>query len=246
MPITSKLNAGGGVDATADITWTGAHVFDVPVKLGLQNQFGGWSPARSSGTVGDFGICDAVIVTQAAGASGRDSDGHRFQQNTAASAGSEASLRTATGTSAIELLPQFLFKFKLNQTTDTRLFMGITSSSAVLNADDPAFDCIGLQYSSARADTNFQITTRDTAQSLTDTGVAVDTDAHTIIFTVNSTSSVSVEMLDNTGASEFTGEITTQIPTSTVNLDVHAGIQTLAASTGIVFHYAHYITNRFA
>lgn len=71
-------------------------------------------------------------------------------------------------------------RFKLNQTSNCRIFIGFTDQllATMVGADIPSGHYFGLQYSTPRGDTQFKLVMRDgTTQTLSDIA-AVDTNYH--------------------------------------------------------------------
>ena len=142
--------------------------------------------------------------------------------------------------------PMVSIKFKLQQTTNTRLFLGFTAEDAsqMISADDPAGNYIGVQ---ARAgDSNFFFVHKE-GSTLTrvDTTVAVDTVAHILNVIVNSPTSVLLRFLDGKGETmQASATITSGLPLGTVDLEPMIGIENRAGGATRAFDF--YLINAFA
>lgn len=128
-----------------------------------------------------------------------------------------------------------IMKFRLNTTTNVRMFLGWTDNTSMatnLGADDvAATNMVGLQFSTNRSDTNFQfMVDNNSTQTLTSTGVAVDTNAHYLVIDCTATNSVTMTLYNSSFVSQGTTTQTTNLPTSTVAFTPCFGAQTLTNS----------------
>lgn len=102
--------------------------------------------------------------------------GVAINQSTSAVANNQAYMHMPTSASLFSINTGRVYLselFLLSSTTNIRLFIGFASNvtGAPGASDDPAFGHLGLQFSTSRGDTTFQIARRVAAQTLTDTGV---------------------------------------------------------------------------
>lgn len=136
-------------------------------------------------------------------------------------------------------------RFGLSHTSDLRFFAGMTHYGQVhniINSDDySSQDWAGIQFSTARGDTNFQFVTRKSSvgQTLVDTGVAPDT-AKSYDFEMEFSSggtSCRMRLTESDGTIVCSDEtITTNLPTST-QFDPGYAIRTLTtAEKGFKFY----------
>ncbi len=122
------------------------------------------------------GILGGYTAVQDAVAAGITSPGVSFNQSTAAAATSVAYVNHTASTTLFnteESRLLFSDTFQVSAWTTIRFFTGLAQdvTSAPVLSDNPAFDYIGLQFSTDRPDVNFQFVRRDAAQVVLDTGV---------------------------------------------------------------------------
>ena len=209
------------------------------------SQWGNWEPSSSTTNVSSSGLLATSVATDSTSSSGMDSDGRYFQQNTGATLGNDGSRVSGAVCSRTELTPIIIIKFKLGQTNDTRFFAGLCSMNTPWSADNPAGHFFGLQYSSSRGDTEFQIFRKDNVTpAVQTTSVTVDTSAHTVLIRVNSSSSVDVYLFDATGGRQYVGNFSTSLPSSSADLFVACGIETLANVDKNIRQYFAELENR--
>lgn len=139
-----------------------------------------------------------------------------------------------------------LFKIALNQTSDTRLFCGFTStaSETTVGSDDPSATYLGLQFSSGRPDTNFQIAHKGftgVSQTLLDTSIAVDTASHYFEVEMTSATTAVVTLYNSSFVSQYSTTISGITLSGSTGLRMTTAIINLAASLKtLYFYYKHY------
>ena len=71
--------------------------------------------------------------------------------------------------------------FKLFQTANIRIWCGLSPSTSIYTSDTAPNNTMALRYSTSAGDTNFQFITSDgTTANVTNTGIAADTNWHTL------------------------------------------------------------------
>lgn len=125
------------------------------------------------------------------------------------------------------------FKIKISSITAIRLFVGFADQTlaTMLGSDNPAGNYCGLQYSSARPDSNFQYVNKDnTTQLLTNSNKAASTNLfHFFIFTFSNQIIYMLNRADVAAPVPDRQTITLNMPVATANLQLVAGVITLAA-----------------
>lgn len=210
---------------------TAASMYEVAVKsLG---QFGNVSSHSTGTALLASGWLAGTSIVSSSSARTLTSDGVGNELITTGSTGGQGywSLN-AENVVRLDQKPALTFRFRTGSSLAVcRIFVGLTDGAMVneLNSDTNAANKIGLQFSTARPDTNFQFVRRDaTTQTLVDTGVAptVSTTYHLTVVAASATS-VTVTLRSASGASLATATYTTLLPASTAGMQVGAGIQTL-------------------
>ncbi len=184
-------------------------------------------------------MCDTVQLVDNTSSESTSADGIGLQQDTSATINNDASTRTSTDICTLGLVPLNIIKWKLVETTSIRFFAGLAGDTNPNTADDVGAS-VGIQFSTARPDTNFQFMTDDGAtQTLVDSGIAIDTAIHFVKIDAASATSVKVSLLDVNFAEQASTTFTTQLPASTISMQVFSGVRNLTASVrSIVQFYA--------
>lgn len=136
-------------------------------------------------------------------------------------------------------MPQAVFKFALQATSQLRFFAGMTNVNlaATNAAADPAGSFVGLQYDDVR-DANFQFMVKDgVTQTLVDTGIPADTAAHYLVIDFVSASEVNLELLDASMARQFIANIAAGLPGGSTNMGVTTALRTLDAAIKLWTQY---------
>ena len=198
-----------------------------------KNQMGFFS-ASSGSALGGFGSLGSFVNTGTITLV-TTADGACHNAATAATTGADAGALGQPNHRPFQYLYRSTFKFQLQTTATVRTFLGFSSSTSLntnLANDDVTASMIGLQYSTNRADTNFQFMRDDGAtQTLIDTGVAVDTSAHYFVMDCTATNSITYELWDATYTTlQATATVTTVLPASATVMVFMYGCETLANS----------------
>jgi len=149
-------------------------------------QEGGYTPMPTTATQSPWGSCGDLAEAAVGGAItyvDGGADGMFINYATNAAGNAEATAWSTDDTVNALALPYYLTRFSLvGALTDVRCFVGITDNiSNMVSGDDPAAtDYIGVQFSSVRADTNWQFMYEAQAgtatQVIVDSGYAVTAD----------------------------------------------------------------------
>lgn len=217
-------------------------VFSAPRKFNF-NAFGGWSAIAAN--IGAWGALGNAVTTGTITA-GNSTDGAFVDYATAATTDADAGVASAA---SIRLIDNKFFgwvAFQMQTTATVRSFCGFTSTSAIattLGADDVAGQRMaGMQFSTNRGDTNFQFMTDDnTTQTLTSTGIAVDTNMHFLMIDGTSGNSIVYTLYNSSGVVQATSTQTTNLPVATSSFSLTCGNRTLANSAADIRVFKSYI-----
>lgn len=137
------------------------------------------------------------------------------------------------------------FKIKIDSIANIRLFVGFADQTlaTMLGSDNPAGNYCGLQYSSARPDSNFQYCNKDnTTQQLTNSNKAASTNLfHFFIFTFSNQIIYMLNRADVAAPVPDRQTVTLNMPVATANLQLVVGIITLTTAAKILdLGKAHY------
>lgn len=203
-------------------------------------QNGHWSVYANAAAVEGSGLYEGLITTHNASTLVQDADGIGLQQDTDGTLNDDAFVYGVTLVHRTSYHTVFECKFKLAQTTDERLCVGLFQlpiAGLVLGLDDPNQDHAALQFSTARADANFMFSVGDaTFQNLIDSGIPVDTDAH-IIRIITYPSYICLELMDTDRNIEAAVRVTANIPVENTDLVAWSGIRALAVAVKSLFQY---------
>ncbi len=225
---------------------------DLADALVASNQtMGVVSVREGTGAMIGFGMLGTLVHVDNASTVVSSDDGYSFRQDTAASSGSEATTASpGSGFPAVRPRndPVVRVGFRLSATTDVRFFAGMTNQSAsvMVSADDPAGNYVGIQYSTPRGDSNWQIVTKDnTTQNVQDSGLAVDTNKHFVLITVNDTEGeIIVQILDEDFQGEASVTLTANLTTRTAAQHLVSGIEARAAAVKQIHQYGIYVVQK--
>lgn len=208
-------------------------VWDYPIKS-IYNMTGFGLPSQASGGISMTGILGSSTQAGTLTTVSDTNGGPILNFATAASTNSDA----GASAQAFNFRPfqdkgYYILKFALGTTTSVRFFLGFSSTGiATIDAnDDPAGGtlCFGLQFSTNRADTNFQFMTDDNVtQTVTSTGIAVDTNYHFLILDCSATPAVTMSLLNASGVVQATSTFSTNLPAATTGMGQVLGLRTLA------------------
>lgn len=176
--LSAELDVGESISSGSDfdLLLYGADVFQV---LGAQVFTLGMlfaSASDASGMLG-FGKLGAATTVDAASRANGDVAGAFFEQDTPASVGGLAYIDGGSNERRT-YKPALVWKFDLRDVGDVRFFCGfhddLSTPADLLGSDDPAHAHIGVQFSTDRADVNWQFVSRNDAgaQVVRDSGVA--------------------------------------------------------------------------
>jgi hypothetical protein len=131
----------------------------------------------------------------------------------------------------------FFFRARVGvvDTASVRLFTGLANQTiaTMVQADNPAGNHIGFQYSTGRADTNWQFERKDnTTQSVTDTGIAVTASkVYEMTFYCNAQCTTVFWQLDNvTDGTTAQGSVTTNLPTNSTAMRIVHGVDAITTT----------------
>ena len=145
-------------------------------------------------------------------------------------AGLEFPLHLVTASS-----PTLVNYFRISSLADVRLFIGYSDQTlaTMAGSDNPAGSYIGLQFSSARGDTNWQYVAKDgTTQLLTDSGVAASTNFFILRIGYDPAAIVHMALFNNSWSPlGSVVDLTTNLPANTISVRLNHGIQNLVAAS---------------
>ena len=227
----AALAGGGGTSANQNIV----------LPVGAMR--GEWHPTPTSPHMAGSGVLTELTGATGTTSQSNDSDGVYANALTGSVSLDDSGWISDIVTFQTGLLPKFVCKFKLPSTADIRVFIGLTAFPAIAfmnGSDSPVAPdgYIGLQYSSSR-DTNWQFTRRDaTVQTLNDTSVAVDTNAHYIVIEYTAADTVTMTLYDSTLTSQFTVDVSTLMPVFASFMLPQVGLATLTSAGKNLQNYA--------
>jgi len=169
--------------------------------------------------------------------------GMAFNQSTSAVSGNVAYVAQLGQMSIVSHNPIAMFKFKLGSIADVRFFAGLTSApnaTTNVDSDDPSHFMAGLQFSTPRVDSNFQFLIDDNVTpTVSDTGIAADTAVHYLVVDVESTTRITLRLLDKDGVVEAEQTFTINLPAAGSQLGcfIGQGTQTTTVKTLDVFWF---------
>ena len=204
---------------------------------------------RASGTQMDaVGLLFGQSHSDSSSANGSDNHGVFLNSLTGAVGGNDAFVRWAgIGQAPLEALPEFTFSFLLPSVADIRLFIGLSdvNSATPVGADDPAGNYIGVQFSTARPDVNFQAMSKDgVTQNLQDLGFVPTVNTYYLVRVKATTAtSVTVSIEDETGANLGSVVVTDNLPAAATTVGIWAGIETQAASAKTIRMWFMWLKN---
>lgn len=211
----------GGI-VMADPSESGEAIF-------ASGQWGVWCTNATGGNIAGLGMLDPVTAIDASSLRASPDDGIVFVQTTGAVIGNDARLISNTTLFTLNQEPLAVIKFRLGATTDIRLFVGLTNAGNPANADLMPQPSVGVQFSTDRADTNWQFLKKDaTTQVLIDSGVAPDTSSHYVIVDAASATSVLVRVMDSAFVEQASTTFTTGLPTGTQVMSLVSAMETRA------------------
>jgi len=198
-----------------------------------RGQWGEIAPKQASNSAGMIGLYEGSSVSGTV-LLGQDADGIYDTATSGATSGNEGGWGGGYAVHARRLNPIFVVNLKLVSTALVRGFWGLADRTLAImcGADNPVGSYIGLQYSSPRADANWQFVSKDNVtQNIHDTGVAVSTDAVYARFTLNdSVPSILAELLDAAYAVVATYTFVANLPATATGLWPVVGIETQTAA----------------
>lgn len=224
-------NKNGFLTEAVDMALTVEFIPGAPTgMIFAPGQLGGWAANGGTWSDGFFGLAAQPTAGGTAPTFGLDSNGHALVCATAASTGAISGFEGVGNIVEEDCKPWMSTRFKLEQTTLCRFFIGFSDQSlaTMLASDNPAGSYVGIQYSSARGDTTFQWVNKDgTTQSLLNTTIAVDTAVHyvAIICPLGNNSWVK-RLATALGVTEKTSLHNTNTPAATTGMKFMAGIET--------------------
>lgn len=208
------LYSGHNLELVATTHWQ-------PKMASLNNgaNWGTWQPMSSTIANNTTGIIDGVSATGTLGLASLDTtEGLTSTFTSAGAAGNQCGINRATLYTMRKFNPCFKLRFRIDESgANFRFFAGWTGSTSVIgNSDDPLNGLSGFGVGVSTGLTNYRIFHNDAsgASVLDDTGIAKDTNYHTIELWADDNSSKFWWSLDG---STPTG-VTTDIPAQTTSL----------------------------
>jgi len=199
-------------------------------------QGGSQTPGSASTALSGDGVCAGNSLSTDASSSTTAANGMRvFRQLTSAISGNAIFNATNEQVATLDGQPLVHGMFTIDRTTNCRIFFGLGATSASADyagSDTLDTQAVGVQYSSARADTVWQAVSRDSGGSQTVsaiTGATIGTGVFLIRVLANSGSSVTLQVWQNfTLLGSVTRTLT--LPTSTTGLFMVFSAETLTGS----------------
>lgn len=181
-----------------------------------------------------------ALATDSARSVGRNTFGAYYLGTSSAVIGANVGQTKSivTGGSFAREIPQiFKMSFGLGRVTDIRCFAGLSATSTLgsgIDADNLTAQSFGLQFSTVRGDTSWQLVSYNgTTQTTTATGLAPAANAlvELIMWWIDTTTvNVEIRQYSAVGAiTYYTGTITATMPASTTDLVPNHGAETRTA-----------------
>lgn len=203
-------------------TQSGRAIF-APGQWGYWTAFGNASSMQADGALNSISVIDTT-------SSAIFADGVAMQQDTAASIGSGAQVRSTAFHLTLAMIPLAVFKVKLSSAAGVRVFIGLSNGSNPATADSPA-DAVGVTFSTDFPDTNWQFYADiGGTPTRTDSGVAGDTAIHYIIIDSATPSSVTVRLMNSAFVEQASTTFTTELPASGTSLHMMSALTARAAA----------------
>lgn len=216
-------------------------------------QEGLWTAYGDATLLASHGLWEGAVSQDTGSAALADVDGIGLRQNTGGILGDEAYSESSGVHRRQDWHTIVEFKFKILDDTSIRLFVGLVSLGGTIpvSSDDPGIiHCAGLQFSTDRGDTTWQFVTKDGAvQTLEDTEVAADTDAHYLRVSLESNElDVIIELFDadhNIQSSMvFNAASGDNIPGIATTLIAYSGVETRVGAARNIVQYVARGINR--
>lgn len=220
-------------------------------RLGITGirQYGFWMRGTGSTSMNETGgmYAGSVLTTDNTRSRGRNKFGPYYEAITSAIIGNNAGHAfnpTSSSFTALETPALQKFAFGFDRVTNIRTFIGISATTTLgsgIDADNLSANSFGIQFSTDRGDTTFQLVSYNGTQTTTPTTITpVAARLYEAIFYWISATTVFVEIREYTNPGSYicyTGTITTNLPTSTTDLTQNFGCESRSAATLSLFSY---------
>lgn len=205
----------------------------------------GTGATSMSGTTGLY--AGSVLTTDNTRNRGRNKFGAYYEAITSSVIGNNAGHvfnPTASNFTALELPGLHKFAFGFDRVTNIRAFIGLSATTILasgIDADNLSANSFGIQFSTDRGDTTFQLVSFNGSQTTTPTTITpVAARLYEVIFYWVESTTVFVELREYTNPGSYvvyTGKITTNLVTSTTDLTQNFGCESRSAATLSLFSY---------
>lgn len=238
-PTTAPTNKSGtiaiGVDRTNRHLYMETDNGWRSIQRTKPHYWGRIGPNTSALSMTGDGLLLASIATDASASYTHTAAGMGFAQLTAASSGSDAGMYTpAVNAIQVGSLPHLVTLMDIGDVADVRWFIGLCDAGSVsvaVGADDPATYQCAFQFSTPRADTNWQIALDDNGtQTLTDTGYAAATGVHTFEIDFITSTSAIFRIYDSSGVEQYEATISSGLPSTGNSMKYTGGVESQAAA----------------
>ncbi len=214
------------------------------VMRGMEEGFqqrGDWSAYAHAAALAGNLLWENTVSTDTSSAIITDADGIALQQDTNNVADTEAWSYAFIWCHRREYHSVVEFKFKLSSIADVRVFVGLAFDAPNCEFDlDPGPSAYaGLQFSTGRGDTTWHFVTKEQViQTLVDTGIAADTNAHLLRVTCDeAVSQILIELFDTHHNIEASYTFTADLPPSAMRFYPTSGVRTLANAVKSIYQY---------
>jgi len=230
--ISHKLNPGsasGPPQSHADShRLGGADVIDPKPLIGEA-----MASAISAYSMIGYGWLAYGTATDVSSARDASADGIGFKQSSAASAATGGVYNwPLAAVFDTAWLPKVRVKVKLDTVATVRYFFGLSSDTGANTVadDDPATYQCGIQFSTARGDTNWQLALDDNGtQVLTDTGLAAAAGVYWFEVDITAAGSCKFTIQDGAGTELYSATISANVPSAGAGMYFVHGGETQAA-----------------
>lgn len=217
-------------------------VGDQVVKFSNSNLYGEWfvgNNATSMNTVSGLYL-GTVLTTDSTHSKSIDQYGPYYEAVTSALAGNNAghAFSFTNNSLALNLPAMHKVSVLFDRVTNMRCFIGLSASTTLasgIDADNLSVNSFGLQFSTARGDTTWQLVSYNGSQSRVSSTIApVAGEKVEAIFWWTSSSTVNVVIKQYSAAATkviYNGQITSNLLTGTTALSPNFGVESTSAAT---------------
>lgn len=210
------------------------------------SQIGQVTAGTSSTVMTGTGIfAGSTTTVDAARTVGVNQFGRYYQSDTSSVSGNNAGHRVPDSCFRMDEQNILILNLGISSTASIRFFAGNINAAGTNFANCVDSDTLGsagygVQFSASRGDTNFQIVSYDgTTQTTTNSGVAVAANTlYSFEFRILTSTNVAWKIFNSSGSLLGSGNITTNLPSSTTTFFTTAAIETQTTAVKSLYSYS--------